>query len=205
VQVFGGDWPTPDGSGVRDYIHVMDLAEGHLAALKASLSGGDQLLQLTFGSGQGHSVLEVIEAFGRACGHAIPYVITQRRSGDAAITVVDPPKPDANCAGKPGATSTTCVKDAWHWRPAPGYLQFLKVGNGLDLTIPKLAGAAATATCCKNGLFCDATKPDGVPQKHIDVSRLSALVWIVHIPLVQGLTCTKAVYREAFFEQIARL
>jgi UDP-glucose 4-epimerase len=90
VQVFGGDWLTPNGSGVRGYIHVIDLAEGHLATLKALLSGGDQLLQLNLVSGQGHSVLGVIEAFVCACGQAIPYVITERRSGDAAITVADP-------------------------------------------------------------------------------------------------------------------
>ncbi len=68
---------------------VMALAEGHLAALKALQSGGDQLLQLNLGSGQGHSMLRVIEPFGSACGQAIPYVVTKRRSGNAAITVAD--------------------------------------------------------------------------------------------------------------------
>ncbi len=88
--MFGGDWLTPDGSGVWNYIHVMDLAEDHLAALQALLTGGNQLRRLNFGSGEGHSVLEVIEASGRGCGQPIPYVITERRSGDAAITVADP-------------------------------------------------------------------------------------------------------------------
>ena len=116
VQVFGGDWPTADGSGVRDYIHVMDLAEGHLAALKALLSGGDQLLQLNLGSGQGHSVLEVIEAFGRACGHAIPYVITQRRSGDAAITVADPTEAKQQLGWQTRRNLDDMCKDGWHWQ-----------------------------------------------------------------------------------------
>lgn len=72
---------------MRDYIHVMDLAEGHLAALNTLLASGDQLLQLNLGSGEWHSVLV---AFGRACGQAIPHLITERRSSDAAITVDDP-------------------------------------------------------------------------------------------------------------------
>jgi UDP-glucose 4-epimerase len=116
VQVFGGDWPTPDGSGVRDYIHVMDLAEGHLAALKALLSGGDQLLQLNLGSGQGHSVLEVIEAFGRACGQAIPYVITERRSGDAAITVADPTEAKRQLNWQTRRNLNDICQDGWRWQ-----------------------------------------------------------------------------------------
>jgi UDP-glucose 4-epimerase len=118
VQVFGGDWPTPDGSGVRDYIHVMDLAEGHLAALKALLSGGDQLLQLNLGSGQGHSVLEVIEAFGRACGQAIPYVITERRSGDAAITVADPTEAKRQLNWQTRRNLNDICQDGWTWQQA---------------------------------------------------------------------------------------
>ena len=116
VQVFGGDWPTADGSGVRDYIHVMDLAEGHLAALKALLSGGDQLLQLNLGSGQGHSVLEVIEAFGRACGQAIPYVITERRSGDAAITVADPTEAKRQLNWQTRRNLNDICQDGWRWQ-----------------------------------------------------------------------------------------
>jgi UDP-glucose 4-epimerase len=116
VQVFGGDWPTPDGSGVRDYIHVMDLAEGHLAALKALLSGGDQLLQLNLGSGKGLSVLEVIKAFGRACGQAIPYVITERRSGDAAITVADPTEAKRQLNWQTRRNLNDICQDGWRWQ-----------------------------------------------------------------------------------------
>jgi UDP-glucose 4-epimerase len=96
--------------------HVMDLAEGHLAALKSLLSGGDQLVQLNLGSGQGHSVLEVIEAFGRACGRAIPYVITQRRSGDAAITVADPTEAKQQLGWQTRRNLDDMCKDGWHWQ-----------------------------------------------------------------------------------------
>ena len=116
VQVFGGDWPTADGSGVRDYIHVMDLAEGHLAALEVLLAGEDQQLTLNLGSGQGHSVLEVIRAFEAACGHRIPYVITSRRSGDAAITVADPSEAQRQLGWQTRRTLKDICRDGWHWQ-----------------------------------------------------------------------------------------
>jgi UDP-glucose 4-epimerase len=89
LKVFGGDWPTSDGSAVRDYIHVMDLAEGHKAALDTLLSEDPQLLTVNLGSGHGYSVLEVVKAFQQASGHPIPYIFAERRSGDAAISVAD--------------------------------------------------------------------------------------------------------------------
>ena len=90
LQVYGGDWPTPDGSGVRDYIHVMDLAEGHLAALETLLKEEPQLLTANLGSGQGHSVLEVVAAFAQASGRPVPYQLVNRRAGDAACSLADP-------------------------------------------------------------------------------------------------------------------
>lgn len=81
LKVFGDDYPTPDGTGVRDYIHVMDLAEGHVAAL-GYLSGHAGWSAVNLGTGQGYSVLEVVQAFERANGCAIPYAIAPRRSGD---------------------------------------------------------------------------------------------------------------------------
>ena len=116
VQVFGGDWPTPDGSGVRDYIHVMDLAEGHLAALKALLSGGDQLLQLNLGSGQGHSVLEVIAAFAQACGRTIPYEVVARRPGDAATTVADATAAAKTLGWWTQRDLASICRDGWCWQ-----------------------------------------------------------------------------------------
>ncbi|MBM5785697.1 MAG: UDP-glucose 4-epimerase GalE, partial [Cyanobacteria bacterium K_DeepCast_35m_m1_288] len=118
VQVFGGDWPTPDGSGVRDYIHVMDLAEGHLAALNVLLAGGDQQLTLNLGSGQGHSVLEVIKAFETACGHRIPYEVTSRRSGDADNTVADPRHAKSLLGWQTRRTLQEMCRDGWAWQSA---------------------------------------------------------------------------------------
>ena len=90
LQVYGGDWSTADGTGVRDYIHVMDLAEGHRAAIDALLADAPQRLTLNLGSGQGHSVLEVIAAFEAASGQAVPYAVVERRPGDVATSVADP-------------------------------------------------------------------------------------------------------------------
>ena len=124
LQVFGGDWPTPDGSGVRDYIHVMDLAEGHQAALEVLLSGSDQLLTLNLGSGQGHSVLEVIQAFEEASGQAIPYVIANRRPGDAAITVADPTEAKRRLNWETKRSLTQICRDGWAWQQSnPGGYQ----------------------------------------------------------------------------------
>ena len=88
LQVFGGDYPTPDGTGVRDYIHVVDLARGHLAALRA-LDSKPGVLTLNLGTGQGVSVLDMIHAFEQASGCAIPYRIVARRPGDVAKCYAD--------------------------------------------------------------------------------------------------------------------
>lgn len=93
VQVFGSDYDTPDGTGLRDYIHVADLAAGHLAAVNFLLNvtaAGARHRRINLGTGRGHTVLEVIEAFSRACGFAIPYQLVARRPGDAAASVADP-------------------------------------------------------------------------------------------------------------------
>ena len=116
LSVFGGDWPTPDGSGVRDFIHVMDLAEGHLAALKCLISEPPQLLEVNLGSGQGHSVIEVINAFETASGCAVPYRIVERRSGDAAITVADPTLAAKRLGWKTKKTLADMCRDGWAWQ-----------------------------------------------------------------------------------------
>ena len=121
VHVFGGDWPTPDGSGVRDYIHVMDLAEGHQAALELLLNERDQLLTLNLGSGQGHSVLEVIHAFEEASGQAVPYVVANRRPGDAAITVADPTEARRRLGWTTKRRLNEICRDGWAWQQSnPG-------------------------------------------------------------------------------------
>lgn len=91
VNVFGGDYPTADGTGVRDYIHVMDLAEGHAAALNF-LSHAIGWHAINLGTGNGHSVLEVIRAFEKASGRKVPYKFSARRTGDVAACYADPKK-----------------------------------------------------------------------------------------------------------------
>src|SRR5207244_626577 len=89
LQVFGDDYDTPDGTGVRDYLHVEDLAEGHVAAL-ARLQAGADSLTVNLGTGRGVSVLELIRAFEKASGRAVPYQIAPRRPGDVASCYADP-------------------------------------------------------------------------------------------------------------------
>lgn len=89
VHVFGNDYPTPDGTGVRDYIHVVDLAEGHVCALK-KLFENSGLYTVNLGTGTGYSVLQIIKAFSKALGKEIPYVFSPRRAGDIAECYADP-------------------------------------------------------------------------------------------------------------------
>ena len=91
LSIFGGDYPTHDGTGVRDYIHVVDLALGHLKALE-KLESSPGLVAYSLGTGQGYSVRDVIAAFERASGHAIPHTVVARRPGDVAATYSDPQK-----------------------------------------------------------------------------------------------------------------
>jgi UDP-glucose 4-epimerase len=118
LQVFGGDWPTPDGSGVRDYIHVMDLAEGHRAALDVLLSEPPQLLSLNLGSGQGHSVLEVVRAFELASGRSVPYTVVERRDGDAASTVADPRLATERLSWSTRRSLEEMCRNGWAWQQA---------------------------------------------------------------------------------------
>jgi len=89
LSVFGNDYPTPDGTGVRDYIHVVDLARGHVAALDALFRTG-QGFTVNLGTGRGYSVLEMVRAFEEASGRRVPYQITERRPGDIATCYADP-------------------------------------------------------------------------------------------------------------------
>ncbi len=116
LQVFGSDWPTADGTGVRDYIHVMDLAEGHAAALAVLLAAPPQLVSLNLGSGQGHSVLEVIQAFEAASGREVPYALVDRRPGDAATTVADPSAASQVLGWQSKRTLADICQDGWIWQ-----------------------------------------------------------------------------------------
>ncbi len=121
LKVFGDNWPTVDGSGVRDYIHVMDLAEGHLAALNYLISEPPQLLTLNLGSGVGASVLEVIKAFEKACGLSIPFEIVDKRLGDAPITIADPGLASTKLGWSSKRTLDDICRDGWAWQSANPY------------------------------------------------------------------------------------
>jgi UDP-glucose 4-epimerase len=109
LQVFGGDYPTPDGTGVRDYIHVMDLAEGHRAALDWALHDPREILAANLGTGQGCSVLELVRAFEQASGRAIPHRIVARRAGDVAPAGAIRRWPGSGWAGRQRAVLKTCA------------------------------------------------------------------------------------------------
>jgi len=116
LQVFGSDWPTPDGTGVRDYIHVMDLAEGHLAAVEHLMEDGAQLLTVNLRSGQGHSGLEVVQAFEKASGRPVAYQLVERRPGDAATTVADPSLANRVLGWKTKRSLEEICRDGWSWQ-----------------------------------------------------------------------------------------
>ncbi|QNG28999.1 UDP-glucose 4-epimerase GalE [Synechococcus sp. LTW-R] len=116
LQVFGSDWPTPDGTGVRDYIHVMDLAEGHLAAIQHLMEQGPQLLTVNLGSGQGHSVLEVVQAFEKASSRPVAYQLVERRPGDAATTVADPSLANRVLGWRTKRSLAEICRDGWSWQ-----------------------------------------------------------------------------------------
>ena len=118
LQVFGSDWPTHDGTGVRDYIHVMDLAEGHRAALDTLLREPPQLLTLNLGSGRGHSVLDVVRAFEIASGRSVPYRLVDRRPGDAAETVADPSLAAERLGWRTSRSLEDICRDGWAWQQA---------------------------------------------------------------------------------------
>ena len=117
IDIFGNDYPTPDGTGVRDYIHVADLAEGHVAAL-AHLEWQPGLATLNLGIGRGASVLEVIAAFERACGKSLPRRMAPRRPGDVAIYYADPTRANALLGWRARRDLDAICVDAWRWRSA---------------------------------------------------------------------------------------
>lgn len=115
LSVFGGDYPTPDGTGVRDYIHVMDLAQGHLAALQALQSKGG-LITTNLGTGRGYSVLEMISAFASASDKSVPYDMVARRPGDVAQCFADPAHAEAVLGWKASRGIEDMCRDHWRWQ-----------------------------------------------------------------------------------------
>lgn len=117
LSVFGNDYPTPDGTGVRDYIHVVDLARGHLRALE-KLRHNPGIAVYNLGTGQGYSVLEMVAAFSRACGRQVPYVIVDRRPGDIAQCFADPALAQKELGWKAQYGLDAMCDDTWRWQVA---------------------------------------------------------------------------------------
>ncbi|MGN0838536.1 MAG: UDP-glucose 4-epimerase GalE [Pyramidobacter sp.] len=114
LRVFGNDYPTPDGTGVRDYIHVVDLAKGHAAALKyAQTHKGTEVINL--GTGHGSSVLDLIHSFERVSGLKIPYTVTPRRAGDIAECYADVSKAERLLGWRAEKSLDDMCRDSWNW------------------------------------------------------------------------------------------
>jgi UDP-glucose 4-epimerase len=114
LQVYGNDYPTPDGTGVRDYIHVVDLAIGHVKALERP--GDNGLLAVNLGTGRGYSVLEMVRAFEKASLHKVPYKIVDRRPGDVASVYADPSLAQKELGWKATRGIKDMCRDGWKWQ-----------------------------------------------------------------------------------------
>ena len=114
IGVFGNDYPTPDGTGVRDYIHVVDLARGHIAAIEGCREAGVHVYNL--GTGVGYSVLDMIHAFEKACGKALPYEIKPRRAGDIAACYADASKAKRELGWEAENGIEEMCRDQWNWQ-----------------------------------------------------------------------------------------
>ena len=117
LGVFGDDYDTPDGTGVRDYIHVVDLAAGHVKAIR-KLADKEGVSIYNLGTGHGYSVLEVVKAFSKACGHDVPYEIRPRRAGDIATCYCDPSKAKRELGWEAQYGIDRMCEDSWRWQCA---------------------------------------------------------------------------------------
>ena len=118
LSVFGGDYPTPDGTGMRDYIHVVDLAIGHVKTLER-LARDTGVLTYNLGTGRGNSVLEMVRAFEKACGRAIPYQIVERRPGDIAKCYADPTRAREELGWVAERDVAQMCADVWRYQTTP--------------------------------------------------------------------------------------
>jgi len=116
IEIFGNDWPTTDGTGVRDYIHVMDLAEGHIKALEYLFSAKPQIININLGTGVGTSVLELIKIFQKVNNISIPYVFRTRRPGDRAIVIADNSLAKKKLNWVPKRSLEKMCKSGWRWQ-----------------------------------------------------------------------------------------
>lgn len=118
LKVYGGDYPTPDGTGIRDFIHVVDLADGHVRALEQH-AGDSGVFTYNLGTGQGHSVLEVVAAYEEESGKPVPYEIVGRRAGDVAASWADVGKAGSVLGWKTTRDLAAMCADSWRWQTAP--------------------------------------------------------------------------------------
>jgi UDP-glucose 4-epimerase len=116
LEVYGGDWPTPDGTGIRDYVHVMDVAEGHGAALDLLWREDPQVLTLNLGTGQGCSVLELVRAFEAVSGRPVALERCPRRAGDMAVSVADPSLAHRRMDWRADRSLEEMCRDGWNWQ-----------------------------------------------------------------------------------------
>jgi UDP-glucose 4-epimerase len=152
LKIFGNDYATPDGTGIRDYLHVMDLAEGHVAAVRALLSTGESFT-VNLGTGQGTSVLGVLQAFERASGRPIAHEFAPRRAGDVAQNFAEVSLAAKLLGWRASRTVDDMCRDAWHWqqanpdgyKTASPYLRDFAGGNGQHIVIEEPAVLAVRA------------------------------------------------------------
>jgi UDP-glucose 4-epimerase len=116
LQIFGDDYDTPDGTPLRDYIHVEDLAAGHVAALARLVTTDAPVSTWNLGTGVGTSVLEVVHAFERAVGRPLPYEVVGRRAGDIAASYADPGRANAELGWTATRTIDDMCADSWRWQ-----------------------------------------------------------------------------------------
>lgn len=134
LQIFGSDYPTPDGTGIRDYIHVADLSSGHVAALER-IDEMKGMVPVNLGTGRGYSVLEVVQAFQLASGRKIPYAIAERRPGDVAISYADPTRAHHLLNWRAEKGLHDMCADAWRWQQ--------KNPDGYSAVIPPTYGSVS--------------------------------------------------------------
>lgn len=116
LTVFGGDYPTHDGTGVRDYLHVMDLAEGHFSAIQYAAKKSSGIFTFNLGTGNGYSVLDMIKAMSKACGHEVKYKMGDRRPGDIATCYANATLAKTEMGWEAKRTLEEMCKDLWSWQ-----------------------------------------------------------------------------------------
>lgn len=116
LSVYGNDYDTPDGTGIRDYIHVVDLADGHVKAVKNILEGDKGVQIFNLGTGKGYSVLDIVKAFSKAYGKELPYKIAPRRPGDLAVCYSDPSKAKEVLGWEAKRGIDDMCRDSWNWQ-----------------------------------------------------------------------------------------